>query len=283
MMRSRFLGFLLLICAALLWSGNGVVVKGVEAPVFALASGRAFFAALAIGALGHKSLAPRLPGSSVWVCALLSALNSVVFIAATKLTTAANAIMLQYTSPVWVAFLAPRLIGEKTERADWLFIAVIFSGMSLFFLDSLTLSGALGVVLGMCGGLIMACLTMLVRHVDTPDKVNGVLGGNILLCALLPFTFGGFAFTGQDIALLALAGTCFLGLPWFLYTVASRHVTALEMVLITTLEPVCNPIWVYLVLGEKPGTWALAGGFIVLAAILARSALPALRRGQADK
>jgi drug/metabolite transporter (DMT)-like permease len=278
MTHSRLLGIVLLICAALLWSGNGVVVKGVVAPVFVIASMRAFFSGLTVAALGRKDLAFRLPGGVALSCGALAALNSIVFIAATKMTTAANAIMLQYTSPVWVALLAPRLIGEKTERGDWIFVAVIFSGMALFFLDSLSPAGAIGVGLGIFGGLIMACLTMVLRHADMPDKVSGVVCGNILLCALLPFFWGEFALSVQDVAALGLAGTCFLGLPWFLYTVASKHLTALEMVLITTLEPVCNPIWVYLILGETPGAWALIGGFVVLAGIIARSALPALRR-----
>ena len=277
-MSPRLLGLFILVCTALLWSGNGVVIKGVEGPVFALASVRASFAVLAIGLLGRKNLARRFPGRDAWLCAALTALNSIAFIAATKLTTAANAIVLQYTSPAWVALLAPWLIGEKTERADWIFIAVIFSGMGLFFLDSLTLSGILGIALGMSCGLIMAFLTMLLRQAEMSDKVSGVLGGNLLLCALFPLAWGEFSFTGQDIAALALAGTCFLGLPWFLYSLASKHLTALEMVLITTLEPVCNPIWVYFIIGEKPGAWALAGGFVVLAGIVARSALPALRQ-----
>lgn len=272
--RARSLGYLAL--SALLWSGAGLLIKSVDWDALSIASTRSLFAALALLVLTvsrSRSLLPRLPTRPEAAAALFLALLSISFVAANKLTNAATAILLQYTAPVWVAMLAPLLLRERTNGLDWLFIALTFGGMGLFFLDSLSVRGLAGIGAAMFSGLCYAGLAIALRR---GGAGLGMLYGNILLCLSGLFVWGPPWPPARDIALLALAGVFMFALPYHLFSLAGRGASALEMVLVTSLEPVLNPIWVFLVLGERPGPWALIGGAAVFACITLWSALKAL-------
>jgi drug/metabolite transporter (DMT)-like permease len=146
----------------------------------------------------------------------------------------------------------------------------------LFFLDELSGSGLLGNVFGLISGISFACFFIFTRMDRSGPVIETILLGNIVTALVgVPFVFTGFPDTTGWIVLVLL-GVVQLGIPYLLYSIAIRHVTALEAILICTLEPVLNPLWVLLVMGERPGLWALIGGLIVLLSVTARNVLPLL-------
>jgi drug/metabolite transporter (DMT)-like permease len=257
-----------LVITAILWSCGGVIIKNVQAPPLIAAAIRALFAALTLAVIHRKNLGSCMPGKAQLLGAAALGLHCLAFVTATKLTTAANAILLQYTAPVWVAIFAPLFLHEQTRRRDWVFIAVIFAGMGLFLIDSLSAGSLPGTAAAVCAGITYAALILFLRHAKAEDKGVSMVYGNALLF-LAGFSLAGFALpSAHDIFLLALAGVFQIGVPYYLFGLASRGVTALEMVLVTTLEPILNPVWVFLSIGELPGLWSIAGGCAVLGAVV---------------
>jgi drug/metabolite transporter (DMT)-like permease len=205
---------------------------------------------------------------------------TVTFCAATKLTTAANAILLQYTAPVWVALFGAWFLGERTTRADWFTIAAVLAGMALFFADNLELANVLGNSLAVLSGLSFAGMTIALRRQKDTSASESIILGNLLAFAIgLPWIIGAPALTPGGWLALGLLGTVQLGVAYWLYARAIKHVTALEAVLIPVIEPILNPLWVLLATGEKPSRLALVGGVIVLIAITLR-AVASVRAGR---
>ncbi len=205
-----------------------------------------------------------------------------MFVAATKMTTAANAILLQYTAPIYVALLGPWLLKEHTTRADWITIVVVFAGMGLFFMDQLTTAGMIGNILAIISGVFFALCVISLRIGRNTSSMHMVLLGNIITAIVcLPIgSYGGI--TVQDTALLVLLGTVQLGLGYILFVKGIRHVPAIEAALIPVIEPILNPLWVILFYGERPTMFALLGGVVVLTAVTARGVWKAKvrRKGQ---
>jgi drug/metabolite transporter (DMT)-like permease len=265
-----------LVAAALLWSMGGVLLKSVHVHPLAVAGGRGLIAALFLMACLRRW---RLRFSPVMLWAAVAyAGTTALFAAANQLTTAANAILLQYTAPVYVAWLGLWLLGERVTRLDWITIAVVFGGMALFFADQLSADGLLGSILAVVSGVSFAFMTVLLRKQKDAEPVDSIVFGNLLGAAVgLPFFAAGPLPTPTGWAALLALGTLQLGLSYFLYARAIKHVTALGSILILMLEPLLNPIWAALVLGEFPGRWALVGGAIVLGAVTTRALLLAAR------
>ncbi len=266
-----------LLAAALLWSSGGVLLKSVHIHPLAVSGGRGLIAALFLMVcLGRWRLrfSPVMAGA-----ALAYAGTTALFAAANQLTTAANAILLQYTAPVYVAWLGRWLLGERVTRLDWITIAVVFGGMGLFFADQLSADGLLGSVLAVVSGVSFAFMTVLLRKQKDAEPVDSIVLGNLAAAVVgLPFFAAGPWPGATGWAALVALGTLQLGLSYLLYARAIRHVTALGSILILMLEPLLNPVWAALVLGEFPGRWALVGGAVVLGAVTTRALLLARRR-----
>jgi drug/metabolite transporter (DMT)-like permease len=264
--------------AALCWSLGGLLIKSVAWPPMAVAGGRGFIAAAFLAVF-----APRF--RFTWSAAQLGgavayAATTVLFVTANKLTTAANAILLQYTAPVWIALFGAWFLGERATRADWLTIAAVFAGMGLFFCDDLRLAGVEGNLVALASGVAFAAMTLLLRKQKDTSAEESIFLGNLLAGVIgLPFMLHAGALpSARSWVALGLLGTVQLGLSYLLYGRAIRHVTALEAVLIPVIEPILNPVWVLLALHERPGPMALVGGVIVLTAATLR-ALHSLRAG----
>ena len=259
----------LLFAAALCWSLGGLLIKAIAWPPLAVAGGRGLIAAVFLTAISrglrfHFSRPQVLGAIGYAAC-------TVTFCAATKLTTAANAILLQYTAPVWIALFGTWLLGERATRADWLTIVAVLGGMGLFFADNLELSGMLGNALGALSGFCFAGMTIALRHQKDGSPVESIILGNLLAFLIgLPWIVGAPALPTNGWIALVLLGALQLGLSYWLYARAIRHVTALEAVLIPVIEPLLNPLWVLLAMGERPTPKALLGGAIVLLAITLR-------------
>jgi len=269
----------LMAAAALCWSLGGLLIKSVAWPPLAVAGGRGFIAAAFLAVFAPRF---RFTWSAAQIGgAVAYAATTILFVTATKLTTAANAILLQYTAPVWIALFGAWFLGERATRADWLTIAIVFCGMGLFFCDDLRLAGLAGNLIALASGVAFASMTLLLRKQKDTSAEESIFLGNLLAGVVgLPFMFSAQTFPSvRGWIALALLGVVQLGVSYLLYARAIRHITALEAVLIPVIEPILNPIWVLLALGERPGPLSLLGGVVVLAAVTVRT-VHSLRRGR---
>ena len=260
---------LLLLLTAVLWSLGGVLIKWVNWNPVAIAGTRSLIGAALIWMVFRREL------RFTWTFDLIGgavayAGTVVLFVIANKLTTAANAILLQYTAPIYVALFSPWFLGERADRRDWLTLLVMLCGMALFFMDELSLDGYLGNGVALVSGLCFAWLTLFLRRQKNSSALPSLLLGNLLAGVIgLPFMFQSMPDLSSCVGLL-LMGVVQLGLPYILYALALRHVRAVEGILIPMIEPVLNPVWVFLMMGEQPSPLALVGGAIILGAVLFR-------------
>ena len=267
-MRKRRKAVAVLLLTAVLWSTSGLLIKWIDWHPLAIASVRSLIAAaLLIAVLGG----PRFTWSGVQIGGALAYTGSVFgFVTATKLTTAANAVLLVYTAPIYVALLSAWFLQEKVTRLDWLIVALVMGGMGLFFLDQLTMAGWWGNVCAIAGGVAVAWLVLCLCKQKEASSLETVLLGNLMTAVIgLPFVFGTMPHLSSWLALF-FAGTVQIGLAFILYTWAIKTVSALDAVLIPVIEPLLNPLWVLLLLGESPGPWAFLGGAVVVGAITLR-------------
>ena len=268
-MQHRFLATALLLITALLWSLGGVLIKSIDLPPIAIAAGRSFIAIpilLACPGRQRFTFSPAQIGGAIGYAATVA-----LFVFANRMTTAANAIFLQYTAPIYVAIIGRWYLGEKALPIDWWVIAVALAGIALFFFDRLTISGFWGNIAALVSGVAFALAVIFMRKERTASPINIVILGNIIVAvAGAPFLFQARLPRSHDLTLLLVLGVVQLGLSYALYTEAIKHVTALEAILIPLVEPILNPVWVMIALGERPGPWAIVGGTLVLGAVITR-------------
>jgi drug/metabolite transporter (DMT)-like permease len=273
---------MLLVGASLCWSLAGVLIKFVAEtwPGLAVASGRGFIAALFLLAT-NRGLRFHFSRDQI-VGAICYAACTLTFCTATTLTSAANAILLQYTAPVWVALLGAWFLGERATSADWITIAVALGGMALFFKDSLTLGHLDGDALAVLSGVFFAVMTIALRKQKDGSPVESIILGNIIAFLVgLPWIIQSPLLAPSGWAALLVLGVVQLGVSYWLYARAIRHVTALEAVLIPVIEPVLNPVWVLIFMRERPTRWAIVGGAVVLGAVTVRAIISVRARRSA--
>lgn len=274
--RTRAIAYLL--ASAFLWSTGGVLIKWVDWHPIAITGVRSAIAAVVLWAIlrhPHFDWSPAQIGGAVAYAATV-----LLYVSAVKITTAANAILLQYTAPVYVALFGAWFLQERTTWIDWLAVALSLAGMVLFFRESLSGQALWGDVLAVLSGVTLAWMVLFLRKQKAGGPMESVLLGNIIAAAAsIPFLWGP-APSLRGWAGIGLLGVFQLGLSYALYTTAIRHVTAVEGVLFSMIEPILNPIWVLLLIGERPGPWAIAGGALVVTSITARGVLLAARSGR---
>lgn len=255
----------LLVITAILWSFGGVLIKSVTLHPFAIAGMRSLVSSilLALAAKHFKFVWTRAQMGSV----IFFTLTVICFVSATKLTTAANAILLQYTAPIYVALLSGPLLKEKITRSDFKALLLIMMGMLLFFFDRLSSSHFWGNVIALFSGIAFAGLTLCLRMQKGVSTFESLFLGHLLTGLIgIPFLIGGEAPSTQDLCLILVLGIFQLGIPYVLYGIAIRNVSAIEASLIPVIEPILNPIWVFLVIKEAPSKMAMLGGTVVLLA-----------------
>ncbi|HBE77950.1 MAG TPA: EamA family transporter [Firmicutes bacterium] len=279
--KERNQAIFLLVITSILWSLGGLLIKSVSWNPLAIAGTRSIIAA-GVMLLFNRKL--RFTWSSAQIGgALAYAATVTLFVIANKLTTAVNAILLQYTAPVYTAFLGAWLLKEKTSKLDWLTIALVMGGMGLFFLDKLSVGNIAGNICAILSGVTFGATAVLLRKQKDGSPLESVILGNIITALIgLPFMLQSAPAGTFSWLYLIILGVFQLGISYILYTLAIRHVTALEAILIPIIEPILNPLWVFLVMGEAPGVWALVGGFIVLVSITGRCLIVALKESLAS-
>jgi DME family drug/metabolite transporter len=260
MLRSR----LSILAAALLWSTAGAAVKLSTLSAYQIASGRSLIAALVLFLAFPAGR--RRPSLKALGVAVAYAATVVLFIIANKLTTSANAIFLQDTAPLYVLLLSPFLLREKPSRSELTAAPVFLLGLSLFFLDKLEPGQALGNAIALGSGVAFALTILGLRAVSAEGSVVLVWGNLLAGVSVLVPALGGPSPTALDVGLLVFLGVFQLGLAYTLFNVGIRHTPAVEASLLILLEPVLNPVWTFILAGERPGRWALVGGGIILLA-----------------
>jgi drug/metabolite transporter (DMT)-like permease len=271
----RFRSILFLIMASLLWSLGGLLIKSVNLGAIATSGGRSLVSSILILAIIKK---PNMKFNRYKIGGAIFYMGTVfLFVSANKLTTAATAILLQYTAPIYVALLSAWFLKERTTSLDWITIFLTLGGMVLFFIDEMSPGNMLGNIYAILSGFCFACMVLLLRKQKDDSPLESVFWGNILTAFVsLPFMLTSKPDTSSLIGILLL-GVFQLGISYILYSSAIKHVTALEGILIPVIEPILNPVWVFLALGETPGPWAFVGGLVVLLSIVGRSVIIALK------
>ncbi len=279
--RSSYSPLLFVLAAAILWSTGGLFIKWVKISGLELSFGRSLTAAITV------ALFTRREGFGLnWITAVTAVLYAallILFVLATKQTTAANAIFLQYTAPVYVLVLEPLFYKEKFRLRDLITVGACVVGMSLFFVGKLRPEDVTGNLLALASGLCFALYFLLIRNAKAREvnRASSVIYGNLLVVliaapaglAVLP------RMTSHDVWSVVYLGVVQIGVAYTLFTVAmARGVRSLDAGIIGYVEPVLNPVWVFLVIGERPSKWALVGGSIIIAGVIGHMLIEAKGR-----
>ncbi|UCB44423.1 MAG: EamA family transporter [Spirochaetota bacterium] len=255
----------LLVGSAILWSTGGVLVKWVDWHPLAIASVRSAIASVVLLVFIGK---PKFTWSFAQLGGAISySVTMILFVSAIKFTTAANAVLLSYTAPIFAALFSGLYLKEMTSRYDWLTTAIVVGGIVLFFLDRLEVKGLWGNIMAISSGFTWAWLALFLRKQKSGSPFESILLGHWLTFIIgIPFMFrGGPSLHGWYG--LVLLGVFQQGISQFLYAFAMKKVRALDSILILAFESVLNPLLVYLIIGEMPGKMALMGGSLVLGAV----------------
>ncbi|NCF67382.1 MAG: EamA family transporter [Chloroflexi bacterium] len=279
-MNSHTRAVISLVIAIIFLSTSGLLIKLSSWDAIALNGARSLIAAAVLWIYLRR---PHFTWSRAQVGgAILYAVTIITFVQATRWTTAANAVFLQFTAPLWVALFGIWLLGERPQRIDWITMIVIGIGMLLFFGDELTPAGYWGNLLAIFSGMCMALMLIALRKQKAGSPTETVLLGNLIAAAIgLPFIIlGDQPVNPRELSIILFMGIFQLGLPFIVVTLAVKQLFALEMMLIQTLEPILNPIWVFIFVGERPTPMALAGAALVTTAVTVRAIAAARRNGQ---
>ncbi|MGE5198614.1 MAG: DMT family transporter [Rhodospirillaceae bacterium] len=265
-----------ILLTAFLMSTGGAGIKAVSLTNWQIASFRSGIAAIvvliAVRRLPRFSLATLLVGAAY-------AATVITFITANKLTTAANTVFFQGTAPLYLAVLAPAVLGERLPRRDVPILFVIAAGMVLLFLGhgeptasapNRGLGNAIGVVSGCCWSLTLLGLRWLEKR--EPGAKGGAAGnaavvGNLVACAgCLPLALPVAGVGAGDLLGVAYLGVFQMGLAYVLLTRSITHVPAVEASLLLLVEPAVSPVWAWWLHGETPGVWPFVGGVLIIGA-----------------
>ncbi len=276
----RFPPVVLILFAVLLWSTGGLFIKMTTLDAFAVNAGRSLLAALTVAVFTfHKGL--RLDKFTL-LTSFLYAATLTSFVYANKNTTAANAIFLQYTAPLYILILSPFVLKEKFRFADLITVIFCLAGMSFFFFEPQNADNKLagnvfaGNIAGLLSGLFFGLYFVFLRHPRSLRKnpALSVFYGNLLIVlAMLPFLIKNPPQpNGNDVIAVLFLGVFQIGTAYVLFTKGiAEGVRSLDASIIGFVEPLLNPVWVFLFVGERPSVWALIGGAIIIAAVVAHT------------
>lgn len=276
---------LLLVAAAVLFSTGGAAIKAASLGGWQIACARSGIAALFLLA-AFPDARRRWRWRMVPVAASYAA-TLILFVLANRLTTAANTIFLQSAAPIYVLLLGPLLLREPSGRRDATFVAVVVCGIACFFIGSPKAAVTApdprqGNIFALASGLTYALMLVGLRWLSRKDAgaaVATVAAGNLLACvAALPLAMPVLRIDARDLAILVYLGTVQIGLAYWCLARGIPHVPAVQATTLLMAEPALNPVWTWMVHGETPGPWAIAGGTIILGATLAN----AWRAGKVD-
>jgi len=273
--RERTRGRLFVALAAIAWSTAGLLQRELTVDTATQVAGRAVFAA--VGLLAYVAVAERggvlrafraIGRGGIAIVALLGASSASFFIALNH-ASVANVLFWQALAPIFAAALGT-LLGERVSRRTWFAMVVALAGVALM-VGGPGSASLLGQALSMATAASFAATLVLTRHYREVSMAPATCLSQVAVFVLAaPFAHPGQA-GGEDVALLATLGVCQIGLGFVFLTIGGRLIPAGEVALITLLEIVLGPLWVWIFLGERPATLTLVGGAVVLAAVLVQA------------
>ena len=263
-------GIHLVAAAALLWSTGGIGIKWLDEPPLKIAFYRSATAAVALAILFRPRVWRWSAAFLVGIVSYAACLTT--FVLATKWTSAANAIFLQYCGVVWVLLFSPLVLKEPFHRRDAIAVTFAFGGMLLFFAGRFESRGYAGEIAALTSSVFFATLVIALRRQRGQAAEAVITYGNVLAAVvLLPLVYRDLAVSTQSAVVLGFLGVIQIAGAYALFVQGLKHVTASQASLVGMLEPISNPVWVFLALGERPGVFSILGGAIVLSAIAWRT------------
>jgi drug/metabolite transporter, DME family len=266
----------LIFSAAFLWSLAGVFIKFLDVPPLTIVFYRSLFAGLVFTPFLRRNGLPLNGPILVSALTYTAAISS--FVAANKLTTAANAIVLQYTAPIFVFLFSGLVLKEKIAKLNGFALAVSMIGVGIISLDSVGQPDMAGVLLALLSGLLFAAYMINLRRTREINPVYLTWINNMVCALLLLFIVKSQLWlTATQLWILIVMGAVQLGMPYFLFSKGLHAVSLQEASLIALIEPVLNPLWVALVVGEIPSKATVAGGGMILLGLGVRYVWPLLK------
>jgi drug/metabolite transporter (DMT)-like permease len=262
--------------AACLWSTSGLFIKLISWHPVIIAGLRslvAFFFMLGTRLLFPPRGGEKNRGGPLWAGAAAYALTMLAFVIANKLTASANAIMMQYSAPVWAALIGWALIGERPRWEHWGALVLVMGGLALFFREGLRGGSLVGDFVALLSGVFFGAHSVILRMMKKGRPQDSMLlshGLNFAFC--VPFLF--FyppVISASGILPLLFMGIFQVGCASLLFSSGIKRIPAVEAMLTAMIEPVLNPLWVLLVTGERPSPAALLGGAVIIAAVAGSS------------
>ena len=273
---------------AILWSTSGLFIRLIDWNPMVIAGGRSFLAAIFLLAIrrfppGRKRYIPGISLKEVPMlaaCGLCYTATMILFVNANKLTASANAIMMQYTAPVWAALLGWIVLKERLRWEHWCALALVSIGMFLVFSSGLAAGSLPGDIIALISGIAFGANSVVLRAKRDGNTADIMLFSHIV-CAIISIPFFFLhppTLTVNNVLCIAYMGIFQVGMASALFAYGIKRVPVVQAMLTAAIEPVLNPIWVLLAIGERPAVSTLAGGGIIIGAVLFSSVLSALRR-----
>lgn len=262
---------MMMVACAMLWSIGGIFIKLISWSPLLIAGGRSLISGCVLAVYMLWKKVPVVFNRYSFGAGIGLSFAAILFVMANKLTTAANAVVLQYSAPIFVLILSVIFLKKKIKRRDVTVVAVTTVGIVLFFLDQISPGNIIGNILAILAGLFLALMFVMVGcgGDDDSTRMTGILIAHTL-AAIIGIPIGLFqtsSFVPIELVWLLILGIFQLGLPYVLYAIASKSCPPLACSLIGMLEPLFNPVWVLLFTGEAPGPIALVGAIIMIGAI----------------
>jgi drug/metabolite transporter (DMT)-like permease len=278
-MRGNAKGPLLIAATALLWSFGGLLIKLVPWDAMTIVGIRSLIAGAVMAVYMRR---PRITFSPAVILGGLSlSATTILFVFANKLTTAANAIVLQYVAPIFVLILSAIFLKKRFRTPDIAAVIVVFIGIALFFFDRLQANALLGNILAVLAGVSFAGVFLINQMKGAKPEEALLLGHIINFIVSIPFVVKNVTFEPMPWLYIVLLGVFQLGLAYVLFSIGIRRTPPVQASLIATLEPLLNPVWVLLLTGERPGLFALIGGAVVITTIVIYSIGSSKKQNQA--
>lgn len=270
-------GRLCILAAALLWSLAGVFIKFLDVPPLTIVFYRSLFAFAAFTPFVRRAAWQITTPVVISILTYTAAISA--FVSANKLTTAANAIVLQYTAPIFVFLFSRFVLAEKITRLNWLALIAGMVGVGVISLDSAGEPEMAGVALALVSGALFAAYMINLRWTEQVNPIYLTWINNAVCALLLLFVVQSqLALNWNQLVLLVVMGAVQLGLPYFLFSKGLQSVSLQEAALIALVEPVLNPLWVALTVGEIPSVATLTGGAMILTGLGVRYLWPLLNK-----
>jgi drug/metabolite transporter (DMT)-like permease len=277
--RNKIIGILAMATTAFLWSLAGLFIKIIDWNPIAIAGLRSLIASIVIFIYLKR---PNIHFSFAQVTAAVAyAATMLLFVSANKTTTAANAILLQYLAPVFTVFIGAMLLKERMHVEHIIALPLVLAGMVFMFFDKLGSGRVFGNILAIMSAITFSFYFIFMRMQKDGSPLESILLAHWLtagICILISLFLPLPHVTDKSLAAIAVLGIIQIGLSAIFFSIGIKHISAAQANLITVIEPVFNPLWVFFAIGEAPGIHTIIGGGIVVLVVAVTSIITAVRR-----